>query len=132
MGYTGGTMGRRVWAIVRALSGRNARRAFSNHLSPLYLCPSLSIYLPFSLCLSSSLSLRLFLFSILHLEPASSLHYFIIFKHVTFLARLRSLSLSLFYLPLSLSFSLGVAVRDAAKKHVGNRNGARPGPLRRY
>lgn len=107
-------MGRRVWAIVRALSGRTQGEPSLTISHPsifLYLPLSFSLFLYlsiflFPLCLSSSLSLRLFLFSILHLEPAWSLHYFIIFKHVTFLARLRSLSPSSPSLLLSLSPSL--------------------------
>jgi len=95
MGYDAGcTMGRRVWAIVRALSVRGCKASpFSLSVSPCVL----------SLSLSLSLSPRL--------EPASGFHYFIIFKHVTFLARL---SLSLFlsiFISVSLSISLGVAER---------------------
>lgn len=69
-------MGCRVWAIVRALSGRE-RKA-----SSLSLSPSFFFFLSFSLFF--------FLF-----PSRTGLHYFIIFKHVTFLTRDRSFSLFL-------------------------------------
>lgn len=81
--------------------------------------------LSFSLFPSTYLSLLLSL-SISNAH-ASNLHYFIIFKHVTFLARLFFVSLSLF---------LGVAERRCKKKkikkHVRNRTIGATSPLRHY
>lgn len=76
----------RVWAIVRALSG----------------CERKASSLSFSLAFFISLFLPLVLFLSLSSHFGLGLYYFIIFKHVTFLARLFSLSFTVsLLLPLS-------------------------------